>query len=59
MTTQVTHRSVETNGIRMHLAETGSGPLVLLCHGFPELWYSFTWSATWWGSSTRSAQSRR
>jgi len=41
MTTQVTHRSVETNGIRMHLAETGSGPLVLLCHGFPELWYSW------------------
>jgi pimeloyl-ACP methyl ester carboxylesterase len=36
-----THRTVETNGIRMHLAETGSGPLVLLCHGFPELWYSW------------------
>ena len=37
----ITHRTVETNGIRMHLAEQGSGPLVLLCHGFPESWYSW------------------
>jgi len=36
-----THRSIETNGIRMHIAEQGSGPLVLLCHGFPESWYSW------------------
>ena len=35
------HRFIETNGIRMHLAEEGEGPLVLLCHGFPELWYSW------------------
>jgi pimeloyl-ACP methyl ester carboxylesterase len=41
MTTEVTHRSIETNGIHMHLAEAGAGPLVLLCHGFPESWYSW------------------
>src|SRR6516162_7123194 len=41
MTTEVTHRTVETNGIRMHLAEAGGGPLVVLCHGFPESWYSW------------------
>ncbi|HEY1299937.1 MAG TPA: alpha/beta hydrolase [Stellaceae bacterium] len=35
------HRTVATNGIRMHLAEMGEGPLVLLCHGFPESWYSW------------------
>jgi pimeloyl-ACP methyl ester carboxylesterase len=35
------HRSVQTNGIRMHFVEQGSGPLVLLCHGFPESWYSW------------------
>jgi pimeloyl-ACP methyl ester carboxylesterase len=35
------HRTVETNGIRMHLAEAGAGPLVVLCHGFPESWYSW------------------
>lgn len=36
-----THRFVATNGIHMHIAELGSGPLVLLCHGFPESWYSW------------------
>src|ERR1700726_1455392 len=41
MTTEVTHRTLETNGIRMHLAEQGEGPLVVLCHGFPESWYSW------------------
>jgi len=31
----------DVNGLRMHYVEQGSGPLVLLCHGFPELWYSW------------------
>jgi epoxide hydrolase A/B len=35
------HRVIETNGIRMHFVEQGRGPLVLLCHGFPESWYSW------------------
>ncbi|HEU5295707.1 MAG TPA: alpha/beta hydrolase [Burkholderiaceae bacterium] len=35
------HRFVQTNGIRMHVAEHGDGPLVVLCHGFPESWYSW------------------
>jgi pimeloyl-ACP methyl ester carboxylesterase len=39
--TGVQHRTVETNGIRMHVAEAGTGPLVILCHGFPESWYSW------------------
>jgi pimeloyl-ACP methyl ester carboxylesterase len=38
---QITHRVVETNGVRMHIAERGTGPLVVLTHGFPELWYSW------------------
>ena len=33
---EIAHRTVEANGIRIHLAEAGGGPLVLLCHGFPE-----------------------
>lgn len=37
----ISHRFVETNGIRMHVAEAGEGPLVVLCHGFPESWYSW------------------
>ncbi|HEY8514502.1 MAG TPA: alpha/beta hydrolase [Candidatus Binatia bacterium] len=41
--TEIRHRTVTTNGIQMHLAECGpeDGPLVLLCHGFPESWYSW------------------
>ena len=38
---EVKQREVDTNGIRMHIAESGTGPLVVLCHGFPESWYSW------------------
>src|SRR5260370_1896014 len=41
MTSALGHRTVETNGIRMNLVEAGEGPLVVLCHGFPESWYSW------------------
>ncbi|GLZ32987.1 alpha/beta hydrolase [Lentzea sp. NBRC 105346] len=36
-----THRDVSANGIRLHVAELGDGPLVLLLHGFPEFWWSW------------------
>ncbi|KAL7003111.1 Hydrolase [Sarracenia purpurea var. burkii] len=32
---------VNVNGINMHIAEKGQGPVVLFLHGFPEIWY--TW----------------
>ncbi|OLF15834.1 alpha/beta fold hydrolase [Actinophytocola xanthii] len=35
------HRDVHANGIRLHVAEAGEGPLVLLLHGFGEFWW--TW----------------
>ena len=35
------HRDVSANGIRLHVAELGSGPLVVLLHGFGEFWW--TW----------------
>ena len=38
---EVTHRRLSVNGVELHVAECGEGPLVLLCHGFPELWYSW------------------
>jgi pimeloyl-ACP methyl ester carboxylesterase len=38
---QISHRFVESNDIKIHIAEAGAGPLVLLCHGFPESWYSW------------------
>ncbi len=35
------HRDIITNGIRMHYVTQGSGPLIILLHGFPEFWYSW------------------
>ena len=37
----IRHRSIQANGIRMHVAEAGAGFPVILCHGWPELWYSW------------------
>jgi pimeloyl-ACP methyl ester carboxylesterase len=38
---QPTLRYIESNGIKMRLAEAGSGPLVIFVHGWPESWYSW------------------
>ncbi len=38
---EITHKFVDSNGIRMHVAEAGRGFPVVMCHGFPELWYSW------------------
>jgi pimeloyl-ACP methyl ester carboxylesterase len=38
---EITHRLVTSPAGRIHLVEQGSGPLVLLVHGFPESWYSW------------------
>jgi len=39
----VTHEQVPANGIELHVAVAGpaDGRPVVLCHGFPELWYSW------------------
>ncbi|MFC7446718.1 alpha/beta fold hydrolase [Rhodococcus daqingensis] len=38
---QPTHRTVAVNGIDLHFAEQGEGEPVVLCHGFPGLWFSW------------------
>ena len=42
-TTGLRHRDEHAvlNGITLHYVEAGSGPLVVLLHGFPEFWYSW------------------
>lgn len=40
-TADVVHRTVPSPAGRIHLVEQGTGPLVLLVHGFPECWYSW------------------
>ena len=37
----VTHRVINVGDLPVHIAEAGSGPLVLMLHGFPESWYSW------------------
>ena len=39
--TELEHHSVKANGIRLHYVACGSGPTVILVHGFPESWYSW------------------
>lgn len=36
-----THRHARINGINMHYVEQGTGIPVILCHGFPHLWFSW------------------
>lgn len=33
--------TLQVGGLRMRVATQGSGPLVILCHGFPESWHSW------------------
>jgi len=36
-----THDFAEVNGVRLHYASAGDGPLILFVHGFPEFWYAW------------------
>ncbi|GLT42435.1 hypothetical protein SLA2020_164330 [Shorea laevis] len=38
---KIEHTTVSTNGINMHVASIGTGPVILFLHGFPQLWYSW------------------
>jgi pimeloyl-ACP methyl ester carboxylesterase len=38
---EITQRVIRTNGVDLQIAEAGDGPLVVMCHGFPELSYSW------------------
>lgn len=35
------HAYTDVNGVRLHYARTGEGPLLLFLHGFPEFWYAW------------------
>ena len=37
----VTHRYVEARGLRVHVAEAGNGPPLVLQHGWPQHWYAW------------------
>ncbi len=39
--TRVEHGYADSNGVKIHYAILGKGPLVVMIHGFPDFWY--TW----------------
>jgi epoxide hydrolase 4 len=40
---RVTHGYADSDGVKIHYASLGKGPLVIMIHGFPDFWY--TWRA--------------
>ena len=38
---KVKHAYADSNGVKIHYATIGSGPLIVMIHGFPDFWY--TW----------------
>ncbi len=38
---EVEHGYADNNGVRIHYATVGGGPLVVMIHGFPDFWYSW------------------
>src|ERR1700688_4148502 len=39
--TRVEHGYADSNGVKIHYASLGKGPLIVMVHGFPDFWY--TW----------------
>ncbi len=37
----VVHKYADNDGVKIHYVVTGSGPLVVFIHGFPDYWYSW------------------
>ena len=38
---EVEHGFVYNNGVKIHYATTGSGPIIVMLHGFPDFWYGW------------------
>ena len=37
----VEHKFADSDGVKIHYAKAGSGPLAVFIHGFPDFWYSW------------------
>ena len=38
----ISHDFADVNGVRLHYARAGTGPLIVFLHGFPEFWYEWS-----------------
>jgi pimeloyl-ACP methyl ester carboxylesterase len=52
------HHHADLGDVRLHYVEAGSGPLVVLLHGFPEFWYSWRPAFGWWHQICAATTSR-
>ena len=52
---EIQHLTVPVNGIRLHCARSGAGPLVLFLHGFPEFWGAWRRQLEHFGAAGRLA----
>jgi pimeloyl-ACP methyl ester carboxylesterase len=48
---RVSHGYANSNGVKIHYASLGTGPLIVMIHGFPDFWY--TWRDQMEGLSDR------
>jgi pimeloyl-ACP methyl ester carboxylesterase len=55
MADAVEHVTIPANGIRLHCARTGAGPLILFLHGFPEYWEAWRGQLAFFGARGRLA----
>jgi len=37
----IAHEYADVNGVKLHYARAGRGPLIVFLHGFPEFWYEW------------------
>ena len=52
---QEEHAYADNNGVKIHYAALGSGPLVVMIHGFPDFWYTWRHQMAALSSSYRVA----
>jgi epoxide hydrolase 4 len=52
VTKQVEHRYADNDGVRIHYAVMGSGPLIVMVHGFPDYWYTWRHQMRWTPAAT-------
>lgn len=55
MTPEIEHVTLPGDGIRLHCARAGRGPLILFLHGFPESWEAWRDQLAWFGARGRLA----
>jgi len=51
----IVHETVEANGLRLHVARSGTGPLILFLHGFPDYWACWRAQVEHFGARGRTA----